>query len=55
VAATARADSVAYLLNVTVRPGYNFANADDALAYGHGVCGPKWIAVHHRLPAMRRA
>lgn len=37
-AAHARADAVAYLINVTVRPGYNFANADDALAYGHGIC-----------------
>lgn len=35
---TAAADAVAYLLNVTVRPGYNFANADQALAYGHGIC-----------------
>jgi hypothetical protein len=34
----ANADAVAYLLEVTVRPGYNFANADAALAYGHGVC-----------------
>jgi hypothetical protein len=34
----ARADVVAYLVNVTVRPGYNFANADDALGYGHGIC-----------------
>lgn len=34
----ARADSVAYLVNVTVRPGYNFAGADDALAYGYGIC-----------------
>lgn len=34
----ARADAVAYLLNVTVRPGYHFANSDVALAYGHGVC-----------------
>jgi hypothetical protein len=34
----ASADAVAYLVNVTVRPGYNFANADQALAYGHGVC-----------------
>jgi hypothetical protein len=33
-----RADVVAYLLNVTVRPGYNFANADAALSYGHGIC-----------------
>jgi Protein of unknown function (DUF732) len=33
-----RADVVAYLLNETVRPGYNFANADAALSYGHGIC-----------------
>jgi uncharacterized protein DUF732 len=33
-----RADVVAYLVNVTVRPGYNFANADDAIQYGQGVC-----------------
>lgn len=32
------ADDVAYLVNVTVRPGYNFANADAALAYGHVIC-----------------
>jgi len=32
------ADVVAYLVNVTVRPGYNFPNADAALAYGHGTC-----------------
>jgi hypothetical protein len=37
-APTAGVDAVAYLLNVTVRPGYNFANADEALAYGHGIC-----------------
>jgi len=35
---SARADTVAYLVNVTVRPGYNFANADAALSYGHGIC-----------------
>lgn len=34
----ARADSIAYLVNVTVRPGYNFAGPADALAYGHGIC-----------------
>jgi hypothetical protein len=34
----AEADAVAYLVNVTVRPGYNFANADQALAYGRGIC-----------------
>lgn len=33
-----RAGAVAYLINVTVRPGYNFANADDALQYGRGIC-----------------
>jgi hypothetical protein len=38
VAPPARADAVAYLLNVTVRPGYNFAGTDDALAYGQGIC-----------------
>jgi uncharacterized protein DUF732 len=37
-APSAHADQVAYLVNVTVRPGYNFANADDALAYGYSVC-----------------
>jgi hypothetical protein len=34
----ARADAVAYLLNTTVRAGYNFANADSAPAYGRGIC-----------------
>ncbi|WP_431236263.1 DUF732 domain-containing protein (plasmid) [Mycolicibacterium psychrotolerans] len=34
----ARADNIGYLVNVTVRPGYNFPNADAALAYGYGVC-----------------
>lgn len=35
---TASADTVAYLINVTVRPGYNFANADHALSYGRAIC-----------------
>ncbi|MGI9161750.1 MAG: DUF732 domain-containing protein [Mycobacterium sp.] len=35
---TAQADEVAYLVNVTMRPGYNFANADAALEYGRGIC-----------------
>jgi len=35
----ADADAVAYLVNVTVRPGYNFANADDAIHYGQSICG----------------
>lgn len=34
----ASADDVAYLVNVTVRPGYDFPNAAAALAYGNGVC-----------------
>jgi hypothetical protein len=34
----AHADSVAYSIDVTVRPGYNFANADAALAYGQLLC-----------------
>jgi hypothetical protein len=38
LAPSARADVVAYLVNVTVRPGYQFANADAALAYGYGIC-----------------
>lgn len=37
-ASAAHADTVAYLVNVTVRPGYNFANADQALSYGHRIC-----------------
>lgn len=37
-APVAEADDIGYLVNVTVRPGYNFANADQALTYGHGVC-----------------
>ena len=33
-APTAGADVVAYLVNVHVRPGYNFPNADAAIGYG---------------------
>lgn len=36
--APSHADAVAYLVNVTVRPGYNFPGADAALAYGYGIC-----------------
>jgi hypothetical protein len=35
---TARGDSMAYVVNVTLRPGYGCVNAGDALAYGQGVC-----------------
>ena len=34
----AHADSLGYLVNVTLRPGYNFPNADAALSYGYGLC-----------------
>ena len=37
-APTAHADATAYLIGVTVRPGYNFPNADAALGYGYGIC-----------------
>jgi hypothetical protein len=37
-AGSANADTGAYLVNVTVRPGYNFANASEALEYGLKVC-----------------
>lgn len=37
-APSAQADVVAYLVNVHVRPGYNFPNADAALGYGQSVC-----------------
>ena len=29
---------VAYLVNVHVRPGYNFPNADAAIGYGNTIC-----------------
>ncbi|MGB5112562.1 MAG: DUF732 domain-containing protein [Mycobacterium sp.] len=34
----AQADVVAYLVNVHVRPGYNFPNGDVAIAYGQTIC-----------------
>lgn len=37
-APAAHADVVAYLVNVTVRPGYNFPNADAAVGYGQSIC-----------------
>jgi hypothetical protein len=38
VAPSANADVVAYLVNVHVRPGYNFPNADAAIGYGDSIC-----------------
>jgi Protein of unknown function (DUF732) len=37
-APAAQADQVAYLVNVHVRPGYNFPNAEAALGYGYSLC-----------------
>jgi len=34
----AQADSVGYLVNITVRPGYQFSGPDDALRYGYQLC-----------------
>jgi len=34
----ADADTVGYLVNMTIRPGYNFPNGDAAVAYGDGIC-----------------
>jgi hypothetical protein len=34
----AHADATAYLINVTVRPGYHFADAQDAIGYGQQIC-----------------
>ena len=44
-AGSAHADEVAYLVNVTVRPGYNFADANAAIAYGRGA-GDELAAQH---------
>jgi hypothetical protein len=38
IAPGAHADQVAYLVNVHVRPGYNFPDAQAALDYGYNVC-----------------
>lgn len=50
---TAQADAVAYLVNVTVRPGYHFANADAALQSGHRICGK--VAGGQGLPEVTAA
>lgn len=39
VPATASADQIGYIINVTLRPTYNFPNAQAALDYGYGLCG----------------
>jgi hypothetical protein len=52
---TARADQVAYLVNVTVRPGYGFPNAQAALDYGYGVCDriDRGVSDHELLGQVR--
>ena len=35
----ASADQIGYIINVTLRPTYNFPNAQAALDYGYGLCG----------------
>lgn len=47
--APASADEVAYLVNVTVRPGYGFTSADDALIYGHRLCDQVVQGVPYRM------
>lgn len=37
-APAAHADQIGYLINVTVRPTYQFPNAQAALDYGYGLC-----------------
>lgn len=38
VPAVAGADQIGYIINVTLRPTYNFPNAQAALDYGYGLC-----------------
>jgi hypothetical protein len=38
LAPSAGADQLGFLINVTVRGGYNFPNAQAALDYGNGIC-----------------
>jgi hypothetical protein len=46
----AHADQTAYLIGVTVRPGYNFPNAQAALDYGYGICDK--VAAGRPFPAL---
>ena len=38
VSAPSPADETAFLVNVTVRPGYNFPDSQAALGYGYSLC-----------------
>lgn len=37
-APTAGADSLGYVINVTLKGGYNFPNAEAAVGYGYSLC-----------------
>ena len=52
----AHADPVGYVINVTVRPGFGFGNADAALAYGYGICEQvhKGVAYSQNIAAVKR-
>jgi hypothetical protein len=52
-AAPSSADTVGYLVNVTVKPGYTFANADQALGYGYGWCDQIAAGTPYRVMAER--
>ncbi len=51
-APVAAADQLGYIVNVTMRPTYNFANAQVALDYGYGLCGR--IEAKHSYADMAR-
>lgn len=51
-APVAEADQLGYIINVTLRPTYNFANAQVALDYGYGLCGR--IEAKHSYADMAR-
>ncbi|WP_285032731.1 DUF732 domain-containing protein [Mycolicibacterium sp. lyk4-40-TYG-92] len=46
----AQADSLGYLVNITVRPGYQFSGPEDALRYGYQLCAD--VSGGHSYAAM---
>lgn len=48
MAPAAHADQLGYIINVTLRPTYNFANAQAALDYGYGLCDRIGAKVSYR-------
>jgi hypothetical protein len=53
LAPAAQADQLGYLINVTVRPVYHFANADAALGYGYSMCDR--LAAGEGYPALAQS